>query len=169
MGRCIPSRDGPRLVSVLRSEGAEACAGVIEAMVGAGTAAAGAEGVAAYLRRHAGEIGGSPSMGTMGAEQQHMHKARMGSFPCAWSPEGANAGARLRSWLGPGFALPPRTRESEQSPRRQERRGRKLARHHARKAGGRVKIELKAGSTRSPPPSRASGPMSAMRRPTFAL
>lgn len=96
---------------------------------------------AAYLRRHAAEIGGGPSMGTMEAEQQHMYKVRMGSFPCAWSPEGADAMARLRSWLGSGFALPPRTRESEQSPRRRQRRGRKLARHLARQAGGRVKSE----------------------------
>ncbi|MEE0475526.1 MAG: UPF0236 family protein, partial [Collinsella stercoris] len=51
VGRCAPSPDGSRLVSVLRSEGAEACAGAIEAMAGAGTAASGAEGVAAYLRR----------------------------------------------------------------------------------------------------------------------
>lgn len=143
VGRCAPSPDGSRLVSVLRSEGAEACAGAIEAMAGAGTAASGAEGVAAYLRRHAAEIGGGPSMGTMEAEQQHMYKVRMGSFPCAWSPEGADAMARLRSWLGSGFALPPRTRESEQSPRRRERRERKLARHLARQAGGRVKSEGK--------------------------
>lgn len=51
--------------------------------------------------------------------------------------------ARLRSWLGSGFALPPRTRESGQSPRRRERRERKLARHLAQQAGGRVKIEGK--------------------------
>lgn len=132
VGRCAPSPDGSRLVSVLRSEGADACAGAIEAMVGAGTAASGAEGVAAYLRRHAAEIGGGPSMGAMEAEQQHMCKVRMGSFPCAWSPAGADAMARLRSWLGSGFALPPRTRESEQSPRRRQRRERKLARHLAR-------------------------------------
>lgn len=99
--------------------------------------------VAAYLRRHAAEIGGGPSMGTMEAEQQHMYKVRMGSFPCAWSPAGADAMVRLRSWLGSGFALPPRTRESEQSPRRRERRERKLARRLARRAGGRVKSEGK--------------------------
>lgn len=143
VGRCAPSPDGSRLVSVLRSEGAEACAGAIEAMVGAGTAASGAEGVAAYLRRHAAEIGGGPSMGTMEAEQQHMYKVRMGSFPCAWSPAGADAMARLRSWLGSGFALPARTRESAESQRRRERRERKLARHLARRAGGRVKSEGK--------------------------
>lgn len=58
------------------------------AQVGAGTAASGAEGVVAYLRRHAAEIGGGPSMGIMEAEQQQMYKVRMGSFPCAWSPAG---------------------------------------------------------------------------------
>lgn len=81
---------------------------------------------AACLRRHAAEIGGGPSMGTMEAEQQHMYKVRMGSFPCAWSPAGADAMARLRSWLGSGFALPARTRESAESPRRRERRARKI-------------------------------------------
>lgn len=77
------------------------------------------------------------------AEQQHMYKVRMGSFPCAWSPAGADAMVRLRSWLGSGFALPARTRESTESPRRRERRERKLARHLARRAGGRVKSEGK--------------------------
>lgn len=80
-------------------------------------------------------------MGTMEAERQHMCKVCMGSFPCAWSP--ADAMAQLRSWLGSGFALPPRTRESEQSPRRRERRERRLARHLAQQAGGRVKTEGK--------------------------
>lgn len=77
------------------------------------------------------------------AEQQHMYKVRMGSFPCAWSPAGADAMVRLRSWLGSGFALPARTRESAEPPRRRERRERKLARHLARRAGGRVKSEGK--------------------------
>ena len=70
----------------------------------------------AYLRRHAAEIGGGPSMGTMEAEQQHMYKVRMGSFPCAWSPEGADAMARLRSWLGSGSAFLPAP-ASRSSPR----------------------------------------------------
>ena len=143
VGRCAPAPEGSRLVSVLRSGGAEACAGAIDTLVERGRAAAGADKVAAYLRRHAAEIGGGPSMGTMEAEQQHMYKVRMGSFPCAWSPEGADAMARVRSWLGSGFALPPRTRESAESPRRRERRERKLAGHLARQAGGRVKSEGK--------------------------
>lgn len=40
-----------------------------------------------------------------------MYKVRMGSFPCAWSREGADAVARLRSWAASGMALPRRTRE----------------------------------------------------------
>ena len=134
VGRCAPAPEGSRLVSVLRSEGAEACAGAIEAMVGAGTAASGAEGVAAYLRRHAAEIGGGPSMGTMEPEQQHMYKARMGSVPVRGRPRAPDAMARLRSWLGSGFALPPPHPRVGRVPRR--RGGAALARHLARQAGG---------------------------------
>ena len=128
VGRCAPAPEGSRLVSVLRSGGAEACAGAIDALVERGRAA---------------EIGGGPSMGTMEAEQQHMYKVRMGSFPCAWSPEGADAMARLRSWLGSGFGLPARSRETAMSPARREMRERKLARHLARRSGGRVQSEGK--------------------------
>lgn len=135
------------------------------AQVEAGTAASGAEGVVAYLRRHAAEIGGGPSMGIMEAEQQHMYKVRMGSFPCAWSPAGADAMARLRSWLGSGFALPPRTRESERSPRCRKRRERKLAKHLARQAGGRVKSEGKGWEYPLTASLGASGPTSATRWP----
>ncbi len=71
--------------------------------------------------------------------------------------ESRSSRPRPSSWLGSGFALPPRTRESEQSPRRRERRERKLARHLARQAGGRVKSEGRAGSTRSPPPRGLQG------------
>lgn len=49
--------------------------------------------------------------------------------------------ARVRSWLGSGFALPPRTRESAESPRRRERRERMIARRLARRAGARVQSE----------------------------
>ena len=143
VGRCAPAPEGSRLVSVLRSAGAEACAGAIDALVERGRAAAGADKVAAYLRRHAAEIGGGPSMGTMEAEQQHMYKARMGSFPCAWSPGGADAMARVRSWLGSGFGLPARTRETAMSPARREMRERRLAKHLARRSGGRVQSEGK--------------------------
>ncbi len=46
------------------------------------------------------------AMGTMGAERQHVYKVRMGSFPRAWPPEGADARARARSRLLSGFGLP---------------------------------------------------------------
>lgn len=128
VGRCAPAPEGPRLVSVLRPEGAAACADAIDALVEGERAASGAERAAAYLRRHAAEIGGGPSMGTMEAERQHTCKARMGSFPCAWSAEGADAMARLRSWLGSGFALPARTRESAMPRWRSEAAGAPLGR-----------------------------------------
>ena len=99
--------------------------------------------MAAYLRRHAAEIGGGPSMGTMEAEQQHMYKARMGSFPCAWSAAGADAMARVRSWVYSGFALPKRTREGSRSRRRAARRDERLAGFVASRPGTRLKSEGK--------------------------
>lgn len=77
----------------------------------------------------------------------------------------ADAMARLRSWLGSGFALPPRTRESERSPRRRKRRERKLAKHLVRQAGGRVKSEGKGWEYPLTASLGASGPTSATRWP----
>lgn len=83
----------------MRSLGPEACADLIDEMLGDGTAREGSGAVVAYLRRHAAEIGGGPSMGTVEAEQQHTYKSRMASVPMAWSREGADAMARVRSWV----------------------------------------------------------------------
>lgn len=134
---------GAALADALRSLGPEACADLIDDMLGDGTAREGSEAVAAYLRRHAAEIGGGPSMGTMEAEQQHMYKARMASFPCAWSAAGADAMARVRSWLYSGFALPGRTREGSRSRRRAARRDERLASFVASRPGTRLKSEGK--------------------------
>lgn len=134
---------GAALADAARSLGPEACADLIDDMLEDGTARAGSEAVAAYLRRHAAEIGGGPSMGTMEAEQQHMYKVRMASFPCAWSREGADAMARVRSWVYSGFELPARTREESRSPRRAARRDGRLARFVASRPGSRVKSEGK--------------------------
>lgn len=97
--------------------------------------AVGADRVAAYPRRHTAEIGGGQSMGTMEAEQQHIHKVGRGSFPCAWSP------GTLTWW--PGCAAgwgrgSPRTREPAMTPGRRERRERKIAWRLARLAGART-------------------------------
>ena len=89
------------------------------------------------------EIGGGPSMGTMEAEQQHMYKVRMGSFPCAWSREGADAKARVRSWAYSGFGLPTRTREGSVSRARRERREERLAAFVPSQSGTRVQSEGK--------------------------
>ena len=136
------TRGGGRADAV-RALGPEACADLIDDMLGDGTAREGSEAVAAYLRRHAAEIGGGPSMGTMEAEQQHMYKARMASFPCAWSAAGADAMARVRSWLYSGFALPGRTREGSRSRRRAARRDERLASFVASRPGTRLESEGK--------------------------
>lgn len=141
VGSCAPQPLGAALVDALRSGGAEACADMIGDMVEGGMAREGAGDVAAYLRRHAAEIGGGPPMGTMEAEQQHMYKARMGSFPCAWSREGADAMARVRSWLASGFELPRRDREGSRSPARAARREARLAAYVRARPGSRVRCE----------------------------
>ena len=143
VGACAPAPDGAALVDMLRTGGPEACADAIDDLLGDGGACAHAGDVASYLRRHAAEIGGGPSMGTMEAEQQHVYKARMGSFPCSWSREGADAMARTRSWLASGFGLPRRTREGSRSPRRSARREERLAAYVSAKPGSRVKCEGK--------------------------
>ena len=138
------ARDGGSdIARTLRGSGPEAAADLIEGMVADGRCREGAPEVAAYLRRHAAEIGGGPSMGTMEAEQQHMYKVRMGSFPCAWSQEGADAMARVRSWLYSGFELPRRAREGSLSDARRARRDRRLERFVASRGGSRVQSEGK--------------------------
>ena len=143
VGRCAPPPHGQALVALLRSGGPEACAEAIGDLAEDGLVSEGAGEVAAYLRRHAAEIGGGPPMGTMEAEQQHMYKVRMASFPCAWSAAGADAMARVRSWLYSGFGLPARTREGSRSPRRAARRDARLARFVSSQPGTRVESEGK--------------------------
>ena len=82
-------------------------------------------------------------MGTMEAEQQRVCEVRMGSFPCAWSLEGADAMARVRSWLLSGFELPRRTREGSVSEARRKARDRRVGRLVASQPGGRVQSEGK--------------------------
>lgn len=82
-------------------------------------------------------------MGTTEAERQHVYKVRMGSFPCAWSPEGADAMARARSWLLSGFGLPRGTREGPLSEARRARRDGRLGRLVSSLPGSRVRSEGK--------------------------
>lgn len=134
---------GRAIADALRRSGPEAAAGPIEGMAGRGGCREGARGVAAYLRRHAGRIGGGPSMGATEAERQHVYKVRMGSFPCAWSPEGADAMARARSWLLSGFGLPRRAREGPLSEARRASRDGRLGRLVSSLPGSRVRSEGK--------------------------
>ena len=130
VARCAPagSRLGRAMLQVLEAGGPEACAFVIESLASVGALRGGSDKVAAYLRNHAPEIGGGPSMGTMEAEQQHTYKVRMASFPCAWSLAGADAMARCRSWIASGREVPRRTREQSLSPKRRRARDERLAR-----------------------------------------
>lgn len=82
-------------------------------------------------------------MGTTEAERQHVYKVRMGSFPCAWPPEGADARARARSWLLSGFGLPRRAREGSLS--------------EARGAQGREAREARVLAARKPCTIRGEG------------
>lgn len=86
---------------------AAGCADTLEAMAGRGEAKPGVVArVAPYLRNHASEIGADgPSLGTMEAENQHVYKSRMAAVPCAWTREGADAMARIRSRRASGRGI----------------------------------------------------------------
>lgn len=145
VARCAPrgTRLGWALLQLLEARGPGACAATMEMMGSEGLLNDGWDRVAAYLRNHAAEIGGGPSMGTMEAEQQHTYKSRMASFPCAWSMEGADAMARTRSWIASGRDVPRRTREESISPRRRRARDERLAHVVDPTPGKRVQSEGK--------------------------
>ena len=82
-------------------------------------------------------------MGTMEAERQHVYKVRMGSLPCAWPPEGADAMARVRGWLLSGFGLPRGTGEGSLSEARRARRDGRLGRLVSSLPGSRAQSEGK--------------------------
>lgn len=163
VGRCAPPPHGEALVALLRSGGPEACAEAVLDLVDDGVASEGAGAVASYLRRHAAEIGGGPSMGTMEAEQQHVYKVRMASFPCAWSPAGADAMARVRGWLRSGFELPARTR-GPPARRAAPPAGTRGSRGSSpRSPGPAHNPRGRGGSIPSPPPLPACAPTSGTR------
>lgn len=145
VARCAKAGDrlGWALLQLLEAGGPEACAFAIDSLASVGALRAGSERVAAYLRNHAAEIGGGPSMGTMEAEQQHTYKVRMASFPCAWSLAGADAMARTRSWIASGRDVPRRTREGSLSPKRRRARDERLAHMVDPTPGKRVQSEGK--------------------------
>ena len=71
-----------------------------------------AEKLAKYIRNNAEFIKKNDfTLGTMEAEQEHLYKSRMAAFPCAWSVEGADAIARVRSRRQSGRKLIFRSRQ----------------------------------------------------------
>lgn len=129
---CFPAGSAFRsqAVATLWGQGAARCAGLIRLLSASGEAVTARAGeVADYLDAHASHIGGDgPSMGTMEAEQQHLYKSRMAGVPMAWSREGADAMARVRSAAYSGMEVPPRTRDGALSGRRRARREAAVAR-----------------------------------------
>lgn len=73
---------------------------------------------------------GSVSLGTMEAEQEHLCKFRMASVPCAWSREGVDDMARIRSrkYSKPKREIVMPTRESTLSGERRCTRERRIER-----------------------------------------
>lgn len=59
-----------------------------------------------------------PSLGTMESENQHLYSARMDSFPCAWSIQGASNMSRLISRSHSGRKRPRVTRANSATARR---------------------------------------------------
>lgn len=127
---CFDAGHGDGRLEAMRKvyEGdAAGCADALERMAEEGSARATVVArVAPYLRNHASEIGADgPSLGTMEAENQHVYKSRMASVPCAWTREGADSMARIRSRRASGREIPRLDREHRTTDaarrRRQER------------------------------------------------
>ena len=106
---------------------AEDAACLLEEYAEMGEANKNAGKVAAYLKNNADFIHANPiSLGTMEAEQEHLYKSRMASVPCAWSKEGINSMARIRSRKFSRRQVPMPTRESMLSPKRRYARERRI-------------------------------------------
>ena len=105
--RAVPSCLGPgdrklagQMLPVVMDGEAGTAARPLDVCAGNGIGDRRVPKVAAYLRNDADAIhSGGPSPGTMEAEQRHVHGCGMDSVPCAWSREGADAMARVRSTL----------------------------------------------------------------------
>lgn len=125
---CFPDpKAGWAVLEVVADGGVEEACRLVEACAELGEARPKrAAEVVSYLRGNAAAIAvEGPSLGTMESENQHLYGARMDSFPCAWSREGASAMARVRSRLHSGREVPRMTRARSETPRRRARRERR--------------------------------------------
>lgn len=118
-----------QVMDCLWSNRANDAADLLEECHSAGEANANAGHVAAYIRNNAEYIhAGSVSLGTMEAEQEHLYKSRMASVPCAWSREGVNDMARIRSRKYSKREIVMPTRDSMLSAKRRRARERRIER-----------------------------------------
>lgn len=119
---CFPKEESKLAQNILGAaiEGnVEAAIALIEAARDAGLTNNSADRVISYLRNNQDIIyTGGPSLGTMEAEQQHTYSSRMEAVPCAWSIEGADAMARLRSRRSSLRKIPQLTRRDSLTPKR---------------------------------------------------
>ena len=106
--------------------------------------------VVGYLRNNVDLIAvEGPSLGTMESENQHLYGARMDSVPCAWSRPGASAMARVVSRRHSHREIPRMTRSRSLTPRRAERRERRIL--AALNTGGAGKMVESVGKGYLPP------------------
>ena len=146
---CFP-KDGRKLassiLSVVVDGDARTAATMIDICAAEGLARAHAPRVADYLRNNAGAIySGGPGLGTMEAEQQHVYGCRMDSVPCAWTREGADAMARIRSRICSKRALPRPSRASSATPGRRRREGARRESRLASKVDTNVPLKVGKG------------------------
>ena len=89
-----------------------------------------AEVVAKYIRNNAEFIKTNDfTLGTMECEQEHMYKSCLAALPCAWSVEGIDAMARIRSRMHSRRRLVFRNREQSIPKEVMRRRERKVAKY----------------------------------------
>lgn len=153
VNRAVLSRfpgDGRKLAGAILAVAidgdARTAATMIDICAAEGLAKAHAPGVAGYLRNNADAIcSGGPGLGTMEAEQQHVYGCRMDGVPCAWTREGADAMARIRSRICSKRALPRPTRASSATPGRRRRAEARRASHLASEVDTRVPLKVGHG------------------------
>ena len=151
--RAVPSRLGPddrklagQMLPVVMDGEAGTAARLLDVCAESGIGSRRVPKVAAYLRNDADAIhSGGPVPGTMGAEQRHVHGCGMDSVPCAWSREGADAMARIKSRICSGRDLPRPTREGSSTPRRKRRAERRELSRLSKRGAGEVPEAVGSG------------------------
>ncbi len=125
----------------------EVGAALIEAACDFGLTKGDAMRIAGYLRNNKEIIyTQGPSLGTMESEQQHVYGARMDSVPCAWSVQGVDAMARIRSRKFSRRRLPVPSRTQSLTPRRRAKTERRRQAYDATRISTKIPITVGSGT-----------------------